>query len=181
MALQDREVSDELDLGARLLGELKDSAIGMRTLPVSSITGQLPRAVRDIALGEGKQVELIISGGDTELDRVILEGLYDPLVHIVRNAVAHGIETPAERIEAGKRATGAIELRAVQRGGMVEITVSDDGRGVSHEILEEAKRVGSLAEVLGRAGFSTADEVSELAGRGVGLDAVASCRVLRRR
>ncbi len=173
VALQEREVSDELDHGTRLLGELKDSAIGMRTLPVSSITGQLPRAVRDIALGEGKQVELIISGGDTELDRVILEGLYDPLVHVVRNAVAHGIEMPAERIEAGKPATGSIELRALQRGGMVEIAVSDDGRGVSHETLAEARRIGSLAEVLGRAGFSTAEEVSELAGRGVGLDAVA--------
>jgi two-component system chemotaxis sensor kinase CheA len=171
-ALQEREVSDELDHGARLLDELKDSAIGMRTLPVSSITGQLPRAVRDIALGEGKQAELTIMGGDTELDRVILEGLRDPLVHIVRNAIAHGIETPAERSQAGKSAIGTIELRAVQRGGMVEIAVSDDGRGVSSETLEEARRVGSLAEVIGRAGFSTADKVSELSGRGVGLDAV---------
>jgi two-component system chemotaxis sensor kinase CheA len=171
-ALHEREISDELDLGARLLGELKDSAIGMRTLPVSSITGQLPRAVRDIALGESKQVELTIMGGDTELDRVILESLYEPLVHIVRNAVAHGIEMPAERTESGKPATGRIELRAVQRGGMVEIAVSDDGKGVSHETLEEARRVGSLTEVLSRAGFSTADEVTELSGRGVGLDAV---------
>jgi two-component system chemotaxis sensor kinase CheA len=170
--LREREVSDELDLGARLLDALKDSAIGMRTLPVASITGQLPRAVRDIALGEGKQVELTISGGDTELDRVILEGLYDPLVHLVRNAVAHGIEMPAERVEAGKAMAGAIGLRAVQRGGMVEITVSDDGRGVSQATLDEAGRVGSLAAVLGRAGFSTADEVSALSGRGVGLDAV---------
>ena len=165
-------VSDELDLGGRLFGELKDAAIQMRMLPLATITAPLPRAVRDIAVAEGKDVELVISGEQTELDRVILETLSEPLVHMVRNAVGHGIETPGEREAAGKSARGRVALSAQQRGGMVEIVVSDDGRGVSVEVLEEARRHGSLAEVLARPGFSTATEITELSGRGVGLDAV---------
>jgi two-component system chemotaxis sensor kinase CheA len=169
-----QELDDELGLGARLLDELKDTAVGMRTLPLATVTGRMPRAVRDIAVAEGKEVELVVLGAETELDRVILESLADPLVHILRNAVAHGIESPAERRRAGKPATGRIELRAEPRGSLVEIVVSDDGRGVPPELLEEARREGSLTDVLTRAGFSTASEVTELAGRGVGLDAVKS-------
>ena len=165
-------VSDELDVGERLLDGLKDAAIGMRTLPLSSIVGQLPRAVRDLAIEAGKEVELVVEGTETELDRGILEGLSDLLVHILRNAVAHGIELPEERELHGKPACGRVELRAMQRGGVVEIVVADDGRGVPEETLEAARRGGSLAEVLARAGFSTADEVSGISGRGVGLDAV---------
>ncbi len=168
----DETVSDELDLGGRLFEELKDAAIQMRTLPISTITGPLPRAVRDIAAAEGKEVELVVTGADTELDRVILESLSEPLVHILRNAIGHGIETARERTKAGKPPHGTVELRAEQRGGSVEIVVADDGRGVSPEILAEARKEGSLAEVLARAGFSTAEEVTDLSGRGVGLDAV---------
>lgn len=167
-----QELDDELSIGARLLDELKDTAVGMRTLPLSSVTGRMPRALRDIAIAEGKEVELVVVGAQTELDRVILESLTEPLVHLLRNAVAHGIESPEERARAGKPGTGRVELRAEPRGSLVEIVVADDGRGVSREILEEARREGSLADVLTRAGFSTADEVTELAGRGVGLDAV---------
>jgi two-component system chemotaxis sensor kinase CheA len=165
-------VADELDSGERLLTELKDAAIGMRTLPLSSITGPMPRAVRDMALAEGKQAELRIIGIDTELDRVILESLADPLVHLLRNSVAHGIELPADRVRANKPEAGLIELRALQKGGSVEIVVADDGGGVSLETLAEAARVGSLADVLAEAGFSTAPEVTGISGRGVGLDAV---------
>lgn len=167
-----RLISDELDVGGRLLDGLKDAAIGMRTLPLSSIVGPLPRAVRDLAIETGKEVELVVEGADTELDRAILEGLSELLVHILRNAIGHGIELPEERERQGKPACGRVELRAEQRGGVVEIVVADDGRGVSDETLAEAKRVGSLAEVLAQAGFSTAGEVSDLSGRGVGLDAV---------
>jgi two-component system, chemotaxis family, sensor kinase CheA len=168
----DEKVSDELDLGGRLFGELKDAAIQMRLLPLATITAPLPRAVRDIATAEGKDVQLLITGGDTELDRTILESLSEPLVHMVRNAVGHGIETTSERERAGKPPRATVELRAKQRGGTVEIVISDDGRGVSAELLEEGRQHGSLAEVLARPGFSTAAEVTELSGRGVGLDAV---------
>jgi two-component system chemotaxis sensor kinase CheA len=165
-------VADELDLGERLLDELKGAAIGMRTLPLSSIVTPLPRAVRDLAAETGKQVELVVGGAETELDRAILEGLSELLVHLLRNAIAHGIEAPQERERAGKTPRGRVELLAQQRGGVIEITVADDGRGVSAETLAEAHRMGSLTEVLTQPGFSTAREVSGISGRGVGLDAV---------
>jgi two-component system, chemotaxis family, sensor kinase CheA len=167
-------VSDELDFGDRLLDDLKDATTGLRTQPLGSITGGFPRAVRDIAAGEGREVELRVRGAETELDRVILEGLTEPLVHLLRNAVAHGIEPPAERERAGKPRAGLLQLSAEQRGATVSVTVSDDGRGVSPALCAEAERVGSLAEVLTPSGLSTADEVTELAGRGVGLAAVKS-------
>jgi two-component system, chemotaxis family, sensor kinase CheA len=165
-------VADQLSAAERVLDELKDSAVGMRTLPVGAITGPLPRAIRDIAHGEGKEVEFAVVGADTELDRVILESLSEPLTHLLRNSVSHGIEPPAEREQAGKPARGRIELRAVPRGSLVEIVVADDGRGVTAEVMEEAHRAGSLADVLAKEGYSTATEVTDLAGRGVGLDAV---------
>jgi two-component system chemotaxis sensor kinase CheA len=167
-----RTVTDELDLGEQLLDELKDMAIGMRTLPLSSIAGPLPRAVRDVAQATGKEAELTIAGAETELDRAILESLAEPLVHMLRNAVGHGIELPDERERLGKPRCGRIELRAEQRGGSVELVIADDGRGVAPELIEEGRRGGSLADVLTRPGFSTAAEVTDLAGRGVGLDAV---------
>jgi two-component system chemotaxis sensor kinase CheA len=168
----DVEVSDELDLGERLGDELKDAAVQMRTLPISTITAALPRAVRDIAAAEGKDVELIVHGEDTELDRIILESLSEPLIHLLRNAIGHGVESPEERKSAGKPARATVELRAEQRGGTVEIVVADDGRGVSEEILAQAQTDGSLANILAQAGFSTAAELTDLSGRGVGLDAV---------
>lgn len=168
-----REIfSDELDVGDRLLGALQEAAIRTRTLPFGSITGPFPRALRDVASSEGKEVDLVVEGVETELDRVILEGLSEPLVHILRNAVAHGIEAPAERTAAGKAPRGTVVLAAEQRGSMVAVSVSDDGRGVAPEIAEQAGRENSLTAVLARPGFSTRAEVTPLAGRGVGIDAV---------
>jgi two-component system chemotaxis sensor kinase CheA len=167
-----RQLSDELETGERLLGDLQDSVVQMRTLPLRTITSPFPRALRDLAAEEGKEAELVISGADTQLDRVILEGISETIVHLLRNTVAHGIEPPEEREAAGKPRAGRIELRAHQRGGMVAIEVADDGRGVSPEVLARAEEAGSLAEVLAATGFSTAEEVTEVAGRGVGLDAV---------
>ncbi len=103
---------------------------------------------------------------------MILESLSEPLTHLLRNAVGHGIESPAERERGGKPPRGRVELRAVPRGSMVEIMVADDGRGIAPEMIEEARREGSLTGLLTRPGYSTAGEVTELAGRGVGLDAV---------
>jgi two-component system, chemotaxis family, sensor kinase CheA len=168
----DDEAEEEMSQGDRLLSELHDSVIGMRTLPLSSITAPFPRAVRDVAVAEGKEVTLKIEGAETQLDRVILEGLGEMINHILRNAVAHGIEPPDEREAAGKTREGTVELRAEQRGGMVAIDVSDDGRGVSAEVLRRAEAAGSLTDLLATPGFSTAENVSGVSGRGVGLDAV---------
>jgi two-component system chemotaxis sensor kinase CheA len=168
----DDESEQELDMGNRLLGELHDSAIGMRTLPLSSITAQYPRAVRDLAAEQGKEVELVMTGIDTQLDRSIIESIGELINHLLRNSVAHGIEVPGQRETAGKPRLGRVELRAEQRAGMVAIEVFDDGRGVSAELLAKAEEVGSLTELLSAPGFSTAAEVTDIAGRGVGLDAV---------
>jgi two-component system, chemotaxis family, sensor kinase CheA len=168
------DLADQLSAGDRMLGDLKDSAVGLRTLPLGAITGPLPRAVRDLARGVGKQVEFEVTGAGTELDRVILESLAEPLTHLLRNSVIHGIEPPGERDRAGKPPGGHIELRAIPRGRLVEIVVEDDGRGIRPEVIEQAHQSGSLGELLARPGYSTAREVTELAGRGVGLDAVKS-------
>ena len=166
-------VSDELDLGERLFGELQDAAIEMRTLPLASITAPLPRAVRDIATagGQGRRAGLI-SGAETELDRVILESLSEPLVHMLRNAVAHGIETPERAGAAGKppRATSSSARSSAAAWSRSSSPTTDAASRPS--LIEEARRHGSLADVLARPGFSTAAEVTELSGRGVGLDAV---------
>jgi two-component system, chemotaxis family, sensor kinase CheA len=167
-----QDISDVLGASDRMLDELKDAAVVMRTLPLAVVTGPLPRAVRDLARSTGKAIDLVVTGADTELDRVILESLSEPLTHLLRNAVNHGIESPAERAGAGKPARGRIEIRAVPRGNLVEVVVADDGRGVSPEAIRAARREGSLAEVLARPGYSTAHGVTDLAGRGVGLDAV---------
>src|ERR1039457_4554061 len=134
------EITEVLGIGDRMLDELKDIAVGMRTLPLSVITGPFPRAVRDFARAEGKSVDFVVTGPDTELDRVILESLSEPLGHLLRNAVNHGIESSEERVRAGKPPRGRIEVRAVPRGNLVEIVVADDGRGVSPEVVEEARR-----------------------------------------
>jgi two-component system chemotaxis sensor kinase CheA len=167
-----QDIAEVLGVGDRQLNELKDIAVGLRTLPLAVITGPFPRAVRDFAHAAGKSVDFVVTGPDTELDRVILESLSEPLGHLLRNAVNHGIESPEERQRVGKPPRGRVEVRAVPRGSLVEIVVADDGRGVSPEVIEEARREGSLADVLTRAGYSTAEQVTDLAGRGVGLDAV---------
>jgi two-component system chemotaxis sensor kinase CheA len=168
----DDESEEEMSQGDRLLSELHDSVIGMRTLPLSSITAPFPRSVRDVAVAEGKEVTLRIEGAETQLDRVILEGLGEMINHVLRNAVSHGIETPDEREAAGKAREGTVGLRAEQRGGMVAIEVTDDGRGVSAELLKRADEAGSLTDLLATPGFSTAEAVSDVSGRGVGVDAV---------
>jgi two-component system chemotaxis sensor kinase CheA len=169
---QSQDVADVFSVGDRMLDELKDTAAGLRTLPLSAITGSLPRAVRDFARVAGKSVEFVVTGPDTELDRVILESLSEPLGHLLRNAVNHGIESPAQREHAGKPPRGRIEVRALPRGSVVEIVVADDGGGVSAEVMALARHEGSLTDILSRPGYSTAEQLTDLAGRGVGLDAV---------
>ncbi len=165
-------IEQEVDRGERLLDELQETVLELRMVPLSSITGSLPRAVRDLAAAEGKEVDLEITGAETQLDRVLLDGMSEAINHLLRNALAHGIELPDVRERAGKSRRGAIELHAEPRGGQVAIEVRDDGGGVAAGALAEGARRGSLVDVLAEAGFSTAESVSEIAGRGVGLDAV---------
>jgi two-component system, chemotaxis family, sensor kinase CheA len=165
-------IEQEVDRGERLLHELQETVLELRMVPLSSITGVFPRAVRDLAAAEGKQVDLEITGAETQLDRVLLDGMSDAIGHLLRNAVAHGIELPDVRERAGKPRRGALGLHAEPRGGQIAIEVRDDGGGVAAAALAEGIRRGSLVDVLAEAGFSTAETVSEIAGRGVGLDAV---------
>lgn len=168
----DERIDEALDRGEVLLDALQDAAIELRALPLSAITGPLPRYVRDLAVTEGKEAALSLHGVETQLDRTILDGLSDMLGHLLRNAIAHGIEPPAERGAAGKPPRGRVELRAEQRGGRVAIEVADDGRGISAELLGQATGDVALADLLAQPGFSTAARVDAVAGRGVGLDAV---------
>jgi len=168
------------------LKELQDNMIEVRMVPVNQLFDKLMRAIRKLSREIGKEVELITSGGDTELDKLIIEDLADPLMHIIRNAIDHGIETPAEREKAGKARTGAIVLKAYQKGNHVAIEVEDDGAGMNMEVIrkkavdrmlvdEAASHVLSKEEVLEfifLPGFSTKKEVSEVSGRGVGMDVV---------
>lgn len=171
-APQDASLEAEVDRGERLLDELQSAVLDMRTLPLSAITGPFPRAIRDAARAAGTVVELHLSGMETQLDRVLLDGMAEVIGHLLRNAVAHGIESAADRELAGKPPCGRITVHAEPRGSQVAIEIADDGRGVSEAAVAEAGRRGSLVEVLATAGYSTADGVTDLAGRGVGLDAV---------
>ncbi|HOM80640.1 MAG TPA: hybrid sensor histidine kinase/response regulator [Armatimonadota bacterium] len=168
--------------------EIRDAAMDLRLLPVATLFERFPRPVRDLARAAGKEVRLVIEGEETRLDKRILDELYDPILHLLRNAVDHGIEPPAERVEAGKPEQGTILLRAMPRGRTVCIEVSDDGRGISIEKVRQAAcdralitpgEAAGLTEdqvlqLLFRPGFSTATQVTSVSGRGVGLDVVYS-------
>jgi two-component system, chemotaxis family, sensor kinase CheA len=165
-------IEQEVERGERLIDELQETVLELRMVPLSSITSSLPRAVRDLAAAEGKEIDLKITGAETQLDRVLLDGMSEAINHLLRNALAHGIELPDVRERTGKSRRGAIEMHAEPRGGQIVIEIRDDGGGVTAAAIAEGARRGSLVDVLTEAGFSTADAVSEIAGRGVGLDAV---------
>lgn len=168
----DTAAEDELRRGRRLFDELQGTVLGMRTLPLSSVMSTFSRTARDLGVAEGKEVEVSVTGGDTRVDRVVLEIVSDALAHLLRNVIAHGSQPADIREAAGKPPRTQIEVHAEQQGDRVLIHVADDGVGVSPELLRTAGRAGSLTEVLTEAGLSTADTVSTVAGRGVGLDAV---------
>ncbi|MDF3864310.1 chemotaxis protein CheA [Pseudomonas denitrificans (nom. rej.)] len=163
--------------------DLQESVMSIRMLPISFIFSRFPRLVHDTSARLGKQVELILHGEHTELDKSVIEKLSDPLTHIVRNSIDHGIETPAERLAAGKPAQGSVKLAASHQGGSVVVEISDDGRGLSRErILAKAREKGlpvhdgmtdaDVWQLIFMPGFSTAEAVTELSGRGVGMDVV---------
>jgi two-component system chemotaxis sensor kinase CheA len=164
--------------------ELQESAMQIRMLPIGASFSRFKRLVRDMSAKLGKKVELQLSGENTELDKTVLEKMSDPLVHLVRNSLDHGIEMPADRIAAGKPETGILHLSAYHEGGNVVIKVSDDGAGLNRaKILEKAIERGIVApgeiltdeqinNLIFQPGFSTADKVSDISGRGVGMDVV---------
>lgn len=180
--------SDAMAFQARVLNDLQRSVMKIRMVPVDQLFRRFPRTVRDVARQCGKEVELVVRGGDTDLDKSILDAIAEPLTHLLRNAVGHGIETAAERTRAGKRAQGTMRLSAYHQGNQVVIEVADDGNGIAVEKVrqralaqrlvtaEEAARMteAETLELILRPGFSTAEEITELSGRGIGLDVVQS-------
>ena len=171
---------------ARTSQDLQATVTRVRMVPVESVFLRFPRLVRDLASRLGKQVELRLAGADTELDRTVVDALGDPLVHLVRNALDHGLETPQARVAAGKPPTGVLELAARHAGGHVVVSVRDDGRGIDPAAVarvalerglvdEDAAAeldAAAAAELLFAPGFSTAGVATDVSGRGVGMDAV---------
>jgi two-component system chemotaxis sensor kinase CheA len=162
---------------------LQEAVLAIRMLPISNVFSRFPRLVHELSAQLGKRVELKVAGEATELDRSLIEKISDPLTHLLRNAIDHGLELPADRIAAGKPPVGVVRLRAFQRGGNVVIEVSDDGKGLDRDrILARAAERGiaiaadapdtQVWQLIFEAGFSTAEEVTELSGRGVGMDVV---------
>jgi two-component system, chemotaxis family, sensor kinase CheA len=170
----------------RVADELQSAVLGMRMQPVGRLFQRFPRIVRDLARQLGKEVELVQEGEDTDLDRSLVEALADPLVHLLRNALDHGLEMPAERERSGKPRKGTVRLSASQRGEHIVIAVSDDGRGMDPDVLrrkaiekgviDEAQAAHltetECYELIFRPGFSTAAAISDISGRGVGMDVV---------
>jgi two-component system chemotaxis sensor kinase CheA len=163
--------------------EIQESVMSMRMLPMSVTFNRFPRVVRDLSAKLGKKVDLKLEGGTTEIDKGMIEKLVDPLTHLVRNSIDHGIETVAERLAAGKNEIGTVILRAEQKGGSIEITITDDGAGLNRQrILAKATENGiahdpkisdtQVWNLIFAAGFSTAAEVTDVSGRGVGMDVV---------
>ncbi|NDY41778.1 chemotaxis protein CheA [Dissulfurirhabdus thermomarina] len=179
-------VSEQTGSLDRVVRQVQDSVMRLRMLPVNHLFSRYPRLVRDLARKLGKKVELIVAGAETALDKQVIEQMADPMLHIIRNALDHGIESPEERKKAGKPEVGRLRLAAAQEGNHVVIRVADDGKGLNRDILLEkavAKGLVRQEEVQGMSdeqvwdiiflpGFSTAAGVSETSGRGVGMDVV---------
>jgi len=182
------ELLDSITGMSRTVSDLQDAVMKLRMQPVKKVFSKFPRIVRDLAKKLNKKVNLILEGEDTEIDRSILDKLEDPMIHLVRNAIDHGIEPPEERIKAGKPEVGTVKLSAYQEGDRIIIAIEDDGRGINVEkVKKKAVEKGLITpeqaenmsdkeafELLFMPGFSTAEQVSDVSGRGVGMDVVAS-------
>jgi two-component system chemotaxis sensor kinase CheA len=182
------ELIEAINGMSRTVSDLQDAVMKLRMQPVKKIFSKFPRIVRDLAKKLNKKVQLVLEGEDTEIDRSILDRLEDPLIHLVRNAIDHGIEPPEERIKAGKPEVGTVKLGAYQEGDRIIIYIEDDGRGIDPEkVKKKAVEKGLITpeqamnmsdkeayELIFLPGFSTAEQVSDVSGRGVGMDVVAS-------
>lgn len=176
-----RSVSEEIE---RLAGELRDTMMVLRMVPVGSLFSRFRRLIHDLARDTGKTIEFETEGEATEVDKTVIERLFDPMVHLIRNSCDHGLETPEDRIAAGKPAAGSVRLAAHQAGGEVVITIRDDGRGINRARVrakaeangliqpDQALNDHELLQMIFAPGFSTAATVTNLSGRGVGMDVV---------
>jgi two-component system, chemotaxis family, sensor kinase CheA len=179
-------LADALAFQARVLNDLQRSVMKVRMVPVEQLFRRFPRMVRDVAKQCGKEVELVISGRDTDLDKSLLDAIAEPITHLVRNGISHGIEAAEDRARSGKPALGTIRLDAYHYGNQVHVEVSDDGRGIDtgrviakaieKKLISPEKAAGlsesDILELVFQPGFSTAQEITEISGRGVGLDVV---------
>ncbi len=168
----------------KITRELQDLSMSMRMVPVQGVFQKMARLVRDLSRKAGKEIELNISGAETELDRNVVEAIADPLVHMVRNSIDHGIEPAEDRVKIGKKRVGRIDLKAFHQGGNIVIQIVDDGKGLNREkILQKAVKNGIIKEglemsdeevykLIFHAGLSTAEKVTDISGRGVGMDVV---------
>ncbi len=166
----------------RLVAELRDNVLGIRMMPIGTTFSRFKRLVHDLSQELGKEIDLVTEGAETELDKTVLDQLGDPLAHLIRNSLDHGIELPAERLRRGKPRCGTIALSATHVGSNVVITIRDDGRGIDPRGARQAVGNGSLRpttlterelyDLIFRPGFSTAQQVTSVSGRGVGMDVV---------
>ena len=175
---------EELGMLETLTRDIQESAMAIRAQPIGSVFSRVPRILRELATTTGKHVRLEVSGEGTELDKTVIEKLGEPLTHLIRNAVDHGIETAEERIAAGKQAEGTVSLSAEHRSGRIHIRIADDGKGIDQaRVLAKAIEKGIVApdaqlsreeidHLIFAPGFSTAQAVSNISGRGVGMDVV---------
>ncbi len=183
-SLQDARLQRDLSQLARITNDVQRTTMSMRMLPIGQLFQRTARLARDLSRRAGKQVELTTEGEDTEVDKTIAEELSDPLMHMIRNALDHGIELPDERLAAGKQPTAHIRLAAFHQGGQIVVEIQDDGRGLNcKKIIEKAKANGliqadqqltetEIFHLIFEPGFSTADQVTDISGRGVGMDVV---------
>jgi two-component system chemotaxis sensor kinase CheA len=176
-----RAVAEEIE---RLASEMRDTMMVVRMVPIAQLFGRFRRLIHDLARDTGKTIELSTEGETTELDKTVIERLADPLIHLIRNAADHGLETPEQRLAAGKPEAGQVVLAARQSGAEVVITITDDGRGVDRaRVRAKAEENGliqpgqvlsdnELLQLIFAPGFSTAAAITNLSGRGVGMDVV---------
>lgn len=182
------DLTETVEHMSRVGSDLQNIVLKLRMVPIDTVFSRFPRMVRDVAKSLDKKIDLVILGAETELDRTVIDEIGDPLVHLLRNAVDHGIEPTAQRIAAGKPETGTVQLRAFHSGNHVFIEIEDDGGGIDRDkILNKALKNGIVTQseaatmsdeqvymLLFAAGFSTAEVISDISGRGVGLDVVRS-------